>query len=76
MSFDVSWLPSAKDELLRIVLSHPRRTEVVNALNYIANGLQAEGDRAGESRDEGHRVLFALPLGVRSERSMEYRLPI
>jgi hypothetical protein len=65
MSFRVTWVPSAQDALLQIIISRPDRGTVVNALNRLGIILQREGPAAGESREEEFRVLFELPLAVK-----------
>ncbi len=64
MNYTVTWLPSAQDALLRIVISRPDRGAVVSALDRIGRILASEGPAAGESRDQDLRILFALPLAV------------
>ncbi len=65
MSYGVTWLPSARDALLRIIMSRPDRGAVVEALDDLGATLQREGSVAGESREGEFRVLFRLPLALK-----------
>jgi len=65
MSYRVTWVPSAQDALLQIILSRPDRGAVVNALERLGATLRGEGSAAGESREGEFRVLFELPLAVK-----------
>ena len=64
MSYEVTWVPSAQDALLQIIISRPARGAVVNALDRLGATLEQEGPAAGESREGKHRVLFEIPLAV------------
>ncbi len=65
MIYRVTWVPSAQDALLRIIISRPDRGAVVNALDRLGAMLQREGPAAGESREGEFRVLFEIPLAVK-----------
>jgi hypothetical protein len=65
MSYRVTWVRSAQDALLQIILSRPDRAIVVNALARLGENLRREGPAAGESREDEFRVLFELPLAVK-----------
>ncbi len=65
MSYRVTWVPSAQDALLQIVLSRPDRGAVVSALDRLGATLERDGSAAGESREGEFRVLFELPLAVK-----------
>ncbi len=65
MSYRVTWVPSAQDALLQIILRRPDRGAVVNALSRLGTILEREGSAAGESREGEFRVLFELPLAVK-----------
>ncbi len=65
MSYSVTWLPSAQDALLRIIMSRPDRGAVVKALEGLGDTLEREGPVAGESREGEFRVLFELPLAIK-----------
>jgi hypothetical protein len=65
MSYEVTWVPSAQDALLQIIISRPARGAVVNALDRLGATLEQEGPAAGESRVEEFPVLFELPLAVK-----------
>ena len=65
MSYQVTWVPSAQDALLQIIISRPDRVAVVTALDRLGATLQREGPAAGESREGEFRVLFELPLAVK-----------
>ena len=64
MNYTVTWVPSAQDALLRIVISRPDRGAVVSAIDRIGSILASGGPASGESRDQDLRILFALPLAV------------
>jgi hypothetical protein len=65
MTYRVTWLPSAEQALLQIVISRPDRAAVVGALDRLGRTLQEEGPTAGESREGEFRVLFELPLAAK-----------
>ena len=65
MSYRVSWVPSAQDALLQIIIGWPDRGAVVGALERLGATLQRDGSAAGESREPEFRVLFELPLAVK-----------
>ena len=65
MSYRVTWVPSAQDALLQIIIGRPDRGAVVNALDRLGTTLQQDGPAAGESREGEFRVLFELPLAVK-----------
>ncbi len=60
------WLQSALDELTRIWTGadSPRRQAITQAAHAIDQELQRSPQDKGESREEGERVLFVLPLGI------------
>lgn len=65
MNYRVTWLSSAEQALLQIVISRPDRGAIVSALDRLGATLQREGPLAGESREAEFRVLFELPLAVK-----------
>lgn len=65
MSYQVVWLPSARDVQLTVVLSRADRGAVVGVLERLGGRLANEGPLAGESREGEFRVFFELPLAVK-----------
>lgn len=66
MMFTVRWADEALDELAGLWTDAPSaiRGAITVATNYIDQQLRVDPVAVGESRSEGRRVLFALPLGV------------
>ena len=64
MNYRVTWVPSAQDALLQIIISRPNRGGCERPGSPCAT-LQQEGPAAGESREGEFRVLFELPLAVK-----------
>jgi hypothetical protein len=65
MTYRITWLPSAEQALLQIVISRPDRGAIVSALDRLGTTLEREGSMAGESREGEFRVLFELPLAAK-----------
>jgi hypothetical protein len=66
MTFQVRWDQTALDELATVWMRadsalRRRITEVVHA---IEKKLQTHPQEIGESREEGERIVIALPLGL------------
>jgi hypothetical protein len=74
MTYHVSWVPTAEDELIRIWLNEPDRTAITLAANEIDRRLHASPESEGESRPHGHRVTFVAPLAVTFEVRPQDRL--
>ncbi len=64
--FTVRWADEALDELASLWTDAPGaiRRAITVATNQIDQQLRADPMAAGESRPEGRRVFFALPLGI------------
>jgi len=64
MSYVVTWLPDAEQELARIWLTAADRAHVTEAADWIDQQLKSDPVDAGESRPNGRRILVAAPLGI------------
>jgi hypothetical protein len=66
MRFTVTWIPSGQDELAALwVEADPGdRARITAAANAIDARLQVDPQSAGESRPDGRRILYELPLAV------------
>jgi len=60
----VIWLHEALQELAAIWLAAVDRTEITTTVTFIDIALENDPLGAGESREDGRRVLLASPLGV------------
>jgi plasmid stabilization system protein ParE len=65
MNFRVIWSPAAEQELTHIWLNSRFRSHITEAASLLDEKLQRAPHAAGESRDEGVRIIFSPPLGVR-----------
>jgi hypothetical protein len=65
MSYRLAWLPTARDEMLRLILIGPDRTAIVGALSRISSTLEQEWPAASESREADFRVIFDAPLAAK-----------
>ena len=74
MNYSVIWRPDAIDSLAPIWMSSPDRSAITDASEEIDRMLSQDPSDAGESRPDGQRVGFALPLGIRFEIVPEDRL--
>jgi plasmid stabilization system protein ParE len=64
MKYTVHWLQRARDRLAAIWVAGPDRQAVTDAANRIDRDLQTNPQTLGESRGDGTRVYFDLPLAV------------
>lgn len=64
MSYVVTWLPDAEQELARIWLAAADRAEVTYVADWIEQRLKSDPEDAGESRSDGRRILLSAPLGI------------
>jgi hypothetical protein len=64
MNFQVFWISEAEGELAAIWLQSGDRNAITVAAHAIDSALRTNPEEAGESRDEGRRILFEPPLGV------------
>lgn len=64
MTYSVTWLPAAEQELAELWLTAPDRAAVTEAANTIDELLRKNAAHEGESRSRGRRILFSPPLGV------------
>lgn len=73
MNYTVVWKPEAERHLATIWNQSPDRNGVARATHIIDQTLGTGPQEAGESREEGFRVLFVRPLGVMFEVSPDDR---
>ncbi len=66
MKYEIQWLQSALDELARAWTAAPSqvRKEITQASYEIDAQLIMNPDDQGESRPNGRRIAFFLPLGL------------
>ena len=64
MSYSVTWLPAAEQELADLWLNASDRGAVTRAAHLIDQRLQTDPENEGESRPNGRRILFVPPLAV------------
>lgn len=64
MNYDVFWDPAAIEALERIAVVTSDREGLAHTVLRIGKELRAQPLTAGESRDQGQRVLFKHPLVV------------
>ena len=62
MSYTVSWLPSAEQDLADTWLNAPDRDAVASAADAIDRQLQRDPLSVGESRSGAVRIVFLSPL--------------
>jgi hypothetical protein len=65
MNYRVVWRPGAEQELTQIWLNSRLRSQITEAAALIDENLQRDPLAAGESREEGVRVIIIKPLGAR-----------
>ena len=64
MTFTVTWLPSAEQELASIWMAASNRDAVTQAAYVVDQRLKTDPENEGESRTKDRRILFCKPLGV------------
>jgi hypothetical protein len=64
VNWTVVWVSDAEAELAELWLAPLQRQLVANAANEIDRILGIAPRDAGESREEGRRILLVPPLGV------------
>ena len=64
MKWTVIYRPSAKSELAELWLNAGDKQTVTNAADAIDQILARDPSTAGESREEGMRILIEAPLAV------------
>jgi plasmid stabilization system protein ParE len=64
MTYTVVWKPAAERDLAQIWVSSQNPAAIARAANRIDADLRLAPQKAGESRDDGHRILCVLPLVV------------
>lgn len=74
MNYTVVWKPEAERRLASIWNHATNRNAIAKATHAIDNFLGRDPEEAGESRDEGFRVLLERPLGVIFEVSPDDRI--
>jgi hypothetical protein len=62
MSYTVTWVPAAEQELANIWLNATDRNAVTRAAHAIERRLRRDPLYTGESRTQGTRVAFLPPL--------------
>jgi hypothetical protein len=65
--FQVDWEDSALQELAQLWMQADSvlRQTITAATHQIDQRLQDDPSNEGESREQGERVLFSFPLGIR-----------
>lgn len=71
MSYCVIWLPVAEQELAALWLAADNRAQVSRAANTMDDVLARDGPNAGESRPDGRRIIFELPLAAIDRVNLE-----
>ncbi len=74
MNFQVFWVSEAEEELAAIWLDASDRNAITVAAHVIDSALRVNPEEAGESRNEGRRILLEPPLGVMFIVSPQYRM--
>ena len=74
MNYTVIWKPEAERRLATIWTQSTDRNDVASATHVIDQMLGTGPQEAGESREEGFRVLLVRPLDVKFEVSPDDRL--
>lgn len=64
MTYTVTWLPAAEQELAAIWLASARRDAVTRAADALERRLGRNAPDEGESRDADNRIAFEPPLAV------------
>jgi hypothetical protein len=64
MKYTVVWTGRAERYLTEAWLQSRLRHTIRSAAVEIDNALQSDPHTCGESRDEGRRVMYVLPLGA------------
>jgi hypothetical protein len=68
MSYRVSWIPSAEQDLAAAWLASTNRNTVSAAAHRLEHELQSDPFHVGESRESSvRRVAFESPLGIEFE---------
>jgi hypothetical protein len=64
--FRVAWTQTALDELADAWMKADagQRAGITTAAQFVDRILQVDPENQGESRTDGYRVLFRLPLGL------------
>jgi hypothetical protein len=73
MNYTVVWKPEAERRLATIWNQSTDRNAIAKATHVIDKTLGRDPQEAGESREEGFRILFERPLGVMFEVSPDDR---
>lgn len=67
MRYTVVWLEEAEEDFVALWASATDSAEIASAGTELHRLLTDDPADQGESRDEGQRMLFLPPLGVRFE---------
>ncbi len=65
MTYTVVWARGAEQELAAIWADAPERAEIAQAANQLDRELRRDPVSASESRPDGKRIAYSLPLGVK-----------
>jgi plasmid stabilization system protein ParE len=65
VKYIVIWRPAAERDLVNAWLRAGNENALAAAANLVDQLLASDAHEKRESRERGHRVLFAPPLGVR-----------
>jgi hypothetical protein len=74
VTFTVSWLESAEQELAQLWLDADQRERFTLAANEIDRLLRLHPEEVGESREKGRRIQLVRPLGAMYRVSIDDRL--
>jgi hypothetical protein len=64
MNWDVNWLSTPERMLAELWTGAADRSEIAAAADEMDQALQYDPENVGESRPDGRRILFRLPLGI------------
>jgi hypothetical protein len=64
VSYSVTWLPDAENELATIWMGAPDRDAVTTASAELDRRLADDPLNEGESRSNGRRIAFLTPLAI------------
>jgi len=64
VKYTVVWAPGAEQDLAAIWASAADRAEIARAANSLDRQLSLDPGDVGESRPDGKRIGYSLPLGI------------
>ena len=74
MKYTVVWIAEAERKLAAIWGNVTDREAIANAANFLDRQLARNPADVGESRPDGRRIAYCLPLGIRFRILEEDRL--